>query len=97
MEKLAELPPLAIIALGVTLALIVGVRYLGLSAGISSSPEKNAGAAQVAAVIVDPTALNRAAAAVEGHTVATLKLIDELDEIREEMRISREIIRRGGV
>lgn len=105
MEKLADLPPLALVVFGGTLAIIVAVRYLGLWAGQNAAPEKSSANAQVAAVIVDPAALNKATAAVEAHTAAlreALDLIDllaknaghmatELNRIREEMRIQREI------
>ena len=108
MEKLLELPPLAIITFGAVLAVIFGVRYLGLWQGQNTGPSASAGAAQVAAVIVDPTALNHAAASVDGLTVAVHELVvvmrdlaghskrtaDELDAIREELRIQREVSRR---
>lgn len=108
MEKLLELPPLAIITFGAVLALIFGVRYLGLWQGQNASPAVSAGAAQVAAVIVDPTALNAAAAEVSGLSIAVHELVvavreastyskrtaEELDAIREEMRIHREVSRR---
>ncbi len=68
MEKLFELPPLAIIALGVTLGIMWGARQFGLTAGANSSPQKSAASAEVAAVIVDPTALNNATAAVKDLT-----------------------------
>lgn len=108
MEKLSELPPLAIIALGVTLAIMWGARQFGLTAGANSSPQKSPKGAEVAAVIVDPTALNRATAAVEGLNITLIEMSGigkenarvvnlmaiELDRIREEMRIQREIGRR---
>ncbi|WEK05791.1 MAG: hypothetical protein P0Y65_05915 [Candidatus Devosia phytovorans] len=95
MEKLLELPPLAIITFGAVLAVIFGVRYLGLWQGQNSGPAASAGAAQVAAVIVDPTALNAAAGEVAGlamavteanvtaraHTAATDRLADKVDEL----------------
>lgn len=104
MEKLADLPPTALITLGATLAVILAVRYFGLMAGEKTGPENKA---PVAAVIVDPTALLKAAAAVEEHTDAIRQQIKvgeeiaehlkylgvELDRIREEMRIRREIER----
>ena len=104
MEKLADLPPTALITLGVTLAIIFAVRYLGLAAGEKTGPENKA---PVAAVIVDPTALIKATTAVEEHTAAIRQQIQvgeeiaehlnylgaELDRIREEMRIRREIER----
>lgn len=108
MEKLAELPPLALVVFGSTLAVIFAVRYFGLSSGANVRPEKSPAAAQVAAVIVDPTALNNATRALEAHTEAVVDLIDtmkesgrslshmaiEMDRIREELRIQREVARR---
>ncbi|MET3925919.1 hypothetical protein [Devosia sp. 2618] len=72
MEKLLDLvadQPLALVTLGVVLALIIGVRYLGLWQGQNTAPAASGGA-QVAAVIVDPTALLSAAGSVDGLTVA---------------------------
>lgn len=108
MEQLANLPPLAIVVFGATLAMIFGVRYMGLLSGASSSPEKSQSSAQVAAVIVDPSALNKLSAAgealnmtiMESNQIAREKtrvekqLAEELDNIREELRIQREISRR---
>lgn len=108
MEQLSNLPPLAIIVFGATLAVIFGVRYLGLMSGGSMPIEKSAAAAQVAAVIVDPTELRKATVALESHTRATHRLadtivtitksVDELAEeagkVREEIHISRELARR---
>lgn len=68
MEKLADLPPAALVTFGAVLALIFGVRYLGLFQGQSVSRDKESGGAQVAAVIVDPTALKLATAAIEAQT-----------------------------
>lgn len=65
-----DLPPVALIALGVTLAIIFAINRFGFMQGKTAAPSAGAGAAQVAAVIVDPTALNHASAAVEGLTVA---------------------------
>lgn len=67
MEKIADLPPTALITFGAVLALIFGVRYLGLFQGQSSAADKG-GTAEVAAVIVDPSALNKATAALEAQT-----------------------------
>lgn len=64
-QQLSELPPLALIAFGVTVAIIFVVRYAGISAGANSSTQKSSTTAEVAAVIVDPTALNNATAAVK--------------------------------
>ncbi len=108
MEKLADLPPLALVVFGVTLAVIFAVRYFGLTAGASTPPQRSQASAQVAAVIVDPTALNNATRALEAHTGAVIDLTDtmkesgrslshmanELDRIREELRIQREVARR---
>ncbi|SMD18038.1 hypothetical protein [Rhizobium sp. RU36D] len=107
MEELAKLPPLAIVTFGAVLAMIFGVRYLGLFQGRQVAPPATK-AAEVAAVIVDPAALNRASAAVEAHTDAVVEMTEvgrqlgrmlermhiELDRIREELRIQREIARR---
>lgn len=73
MEQLSELPPLAIIAFGATAAIIYFVRHFGISAGAASSPQSSSAAAQVAAIIVDPTALNAATASVRELTEALLK------------------------
>lgn len=103
MEKLSELPPLAIIALGVTLAIMWGARQFGLMAGAAASPEKAASAATVAAVIVDPTALNRASSVLQDHTEVARDMIEtladltrqvsivaiELNRTREELRLER--------
>lgn len=108
MEKLAELPPLAIVVFGATLAVIFAVRYFGIASGVSAAPEKSQTSAQVAAVIVDPTALNNATKALEAHTEAVGDLTEtmkesgqsisrmaiEMDRIREELRIQREVARR---
>lgn len=116
MEKLDNLPPLALVVFGATLAVIFAVRYFGLWSGRNAAPETSPAMAQVAAVIVDPTALNRATAAVEAHAIVmrenasairegvetmadlvkTMTFMGtEIDRIREEMRIQREISRRG--
>lgn len=111
MEKLLDLiagQPLALVSLGVVLAVIIAVRHLGLWQGQNVSPSASAGTAQVAAVIVDPTALNAAAGEVAGlavalhelvvvlkeHAVHTKRTAEELDAIREEMRVHREVNRR---
>ncbi|WDR03610.1 hypothetical protein PSQ19_05950 [Devosia algicola] len=94
MDQVADLPPLAIVTFGAVLAVIFGVRYLGLAQGGSSRTNPPTGAAQVAAVIVDPKALNEAAAEVSGLSVAVHSLTeqvkrtaDEIDALREEMRV----------
>lgn len=107
MDQLANLPAPALITFGAVLAVIFAVRYFGLWQGQKTSPASSPAAAQVAAVIVDPTALNKATMAVEAHTAATHRLIEveerrtratetiaiELDRVREELRIHREIRR----
>jgi hypothetical protein len=108
MEQLADLPMPALITFGGVLALVFGVRYLGLLSGAGATPEKSSTTAQVAAVIVDPTALNKLSAAgealnmtlMESNQIAREKirvdkqLAEELDSFREEIRIQREIGRR---
>ena len=108
MEEVAKLPPTALIAFGSVLAIIFAVRFLGLFQGQSASPAKASTAAQVAAVIVDPSALNKATASVEALNVTLIEmsrigreavqaqraLNEELDRVREEMRIHREVNRR---
>lgn len=107
MEQLANLPAPALVTFGAVLAVIFAVRYLGLWQGQHASPKQEGKGAEVAAVIVDPSALNKATAAVETLTAAISKLVDallrkavaeehmaiELDRIREELRIQREIRR----
>lgn len=106
-QQIANLPPMALITFGAVLAIIFGVRYLGLWQGHKASPVTSPSAAQVAAVVVDPTALNRASLALEAHTSALRELTEEVhdgnrslkllaqetDRIREELRIQREIRR----
>ncbi|MET3900356.1 hypothetical protein ABIB57_004322 [Devosia sp. UYZn731] len=59
-----DMPPVAIITLGVTLAIIFAINRFGFLQGRTGIPAASAGAAQVAAVI------NLATAAVEGLTMA---------------------------
>jgi hypothetical protein len=108
MEKLADLPTPALITLGATLAVIFAARYLGLMTGERASPANSAASAQVAAVIVDPSALNRLTdqASRLNDTLEDVKetmeernrteklMATELDRIREELRIQRELARR---
>lgn len=107
MEKLADLPPAALITFGVTLAVIFAVQRFGLWQGQKATPSTEN--AQVAAVIVDPSALNRLSTEVGNLVSAVNSLIEigeemakaeshmatELGRIREELRIQREISRRG--
>ena len=59
-EEFASLPPTALVAFGLGLAVIFAVRYLGILSGEKATGSDHSSAAQVAAVIVDPTALNAA-------------------------------------
>jgi hypothetical protein len=113
MEELLKfvgaLPLPAAISFGSVLAIIVWVARLGILEGRKVSPGNDQPVAQVAAVIVDPTALNNATAALNRHTNTMEKLIEigegmartmdhmaiEMDRIREELRIHREISRRN--
>jgi hypothetical protein len=93
-ELLQSLPLPALIVFAGVLGLIFGVRYLGLLQGLHAPPAGDS-KAQVAAVIVDPTALTAAAAEVAGlavaiheanvtgraHTAATDRLADRIDEL----------------
>lgn len=104
-QQIANLPLPALLAFGATLGAVWGARALGLLQGQrATAPSQTA---QVAAVVVDPTALNRAAAALEEHTDMMRKGVDtlretnrhldtlsiEADRIREELRIQRELRR----
>jgi len=107
MEQLANLPTPALITFGATLAIIFGVRYLGLWQGAKAAPAASQAAAQVAAVIVDPTALNNATKALEAHTVEAVrmrksfergaeKICDALDRLSDQVdELQKEMIRRG--
>lgn len=106
-NQIANLPPTALITFGAVLAVIFAVRYFGLFQGRHVSPAASPASAQVAAVVVDSTALNRATAAIEAHTDALRKMVEvmhetnrhlhtlgiETDRIREELRIHRELRR----
>lgn len=108
MEKvISELPPSAYVIFVISLAVIYAVQRFGLWQGEKGSSVQ-ADKAQVAAVIVDPTALNRLSDEVGKLVAAVESLVEvggalakteshmaiELDRIREEMRIQREISRR---
>lgn len=106
MEQLANLPTPALITFGATLAIIFGVRYLGLWQGAKAAPATSPAAAQVAAVIVDPTALNNATRALEAHTVeainmrksferGTEKVCDAIDRLSDQVDdLQKEMIRK---
>lgn len=94
-ELLKSLPLPALLVFAAVLALIFGVRYLGLLQGLRAPAAGLDSKAQVAAVIVDPTALNAAAGEVAGlaiviteanvtaraHTAATDRLADNVDDL----------------
>lgn len=107
-ELLQGLPLPALIVFAAVVGLIFGVRYLGLWQGQHTPAKASAASAQVAAVIVDPTALNAAAGAVDGLTVAlteatvigrqnvsaTAQLAEEVRDLREAVgRLGDEVIR----
>ena len=67
MEKLLQTlasQPLALVVFAVFVALIFGVRYPGFWQGQNASRAASGSTSQVAAVIVDPTAHNAAAAKI---------------------------------
>lgn len=68
LELLSKLPLPAVLMFGVTLAIIFYTRHFGLRAGENSLRQGKPASAEVAAVIVDPTALNNATRALEAHT-----------------------------
>lgn len=94
MEKVADLPPLALLTFGATLAVIFAVRYFGLTAGQKTAPANSAAYAQVASVVVDSSALREATAALKETNEAIRDLSSEVDRMREELYIRRELERR---
>ena len=73
-QDISSWPPLAVIAFGASLAIIFFVTRSGFTSGKNSPPVSNSSAAQVAAVIVDPSALNRATAALEAQTMEAINM-----------------------
>jgi hypothetical protein len=69
-ELIKSLPPMAVFGVGLAIGIGWLVRSLGLAQGQAAAPTGTSSAAQVAAVIVDPSALNRASAAGEGVAAA---------------------------
>ncbi len=67
-QDISDLPPLAIIAFGISLGILYFVTKGGFSSGQRSAPASDPSKAQVAAVIVDPSALNRVTAGLEAQT-----------------------------
>lgn len=68
-ELLKALPLPALLVFAAVLAVIVGVRFAGVWQGIRGPSVAAETKAQVAAVIVDPSALLAATAALEANTV----------------------------
>ena len=86
---------------GISLAIIIGIARLGLMQGkraVTADPGK----AEVVSMVVDSSAIREATAEVKS-LVLVLKdlavqqkaIAEELDSVREEMRIHREISRRS--
>lgn len=89
-EILKGLPPLATVAFGIAMALIYVVANMGIKAGRKGvdAPGVASAPATVAAVIVDPAALNRS-------SEAALKLASEISDLTDAMsRLTIEIARR---
>lgn len=109
MDQLANLPPAALIPFGIVLAIIFAVRFLGLWQGQHAPLAKSQAGTTVAAVIVDPTALNRLSDEAAKLTEAIRRLSEvgedaekaylgaarSIDGLREELYIQRELGRRG--
>lgn len=74
MDRISDLPPLAMIAFRISLAILYFATKGGFSSGQRSTPANETSTAQVAAVIVDPSALNRATAAMEAQTMEALNI-----------------------
>ncbi|KQY31816.1 hypothetical protein [Rhizobium sp. Root483D2] len=106
-ELIKALPAEALVALGAVIGLGLLVRYFGLMQGQRAGPEHSSNAAQVAAVIVDPTALNQLTAALEAQTMESIHsrksfergieaLCRTLERLCEEVDdLKKEMIRRG--
>jgi len=73
LKLISSLPLPAVLVFAAVLAVIIGVRYLGLGQGLKSGPSNSVSSATVAAVIVDPSALNRASAALEASNVTQME------------------------
>ena len=94
LPDISSLPPWLALVFVVCAAITYVVIKVGFKQGFSA-PTSSAAQAQVAAVIVDPTALNRATAAVGDLTEGVVDLVREIREVRSEMVIQREINRRS--
>lgn len=107
LQDISNLPPLAIIAFGMSLAILYFVTKGGFSSGQNSTPTSSAATAQVAAVVVDPSALNRATAAIEAQTFEAInhrksieRAVDDITECMRELtrgiaQLREEMIRKG--
>lgn len=103
----ASLPLPAAIAFVSVFGAVVAVSWRGILKGRELDPARDTHAATVAAVVVDPTALNALTAAVGKQTSVMEEMLEtgkelaktfdhmaiELDRVREEMRIQREVAR----
>ena len=106
-QDISDLPPLAIIAFGISLGILYFVTKGGFASGQKVNPASAPSSAQVAAVIVDPTALNKATAALEAQTMENInqrKMLERAtDDIIECLRdltrtiaaLREEMIRKG--
>lgn len=107
-EFVGHLPAPAAVAFAAVLAAVIGVSWRGILKGREGDAGRDAVGAQAAAVVLDPSALNALTAAVSKQTSVMEEMLEtgkdlaktfdhmaiELDRVREEMRIQREV-RRG--
>lgn len=94
-EFVGKLPMPAAVAFAAVFAAVIAASWRGILKGRDADPARDVPAAQVAAVIVDPTALNAATAALHRHTESVDLQTDMLDRVRDEIReLSREVGRR---
>jgi len=92
----ASLPLPAALAFVSVFAAVVAASWRGILKGRENDPARDVPAAQVAAVIVDPTALNAATSALNRHTESLDRMTDMFDRLRDEIRdLSREVGRRN--
>ncbi|KQY27164.1 hypothetical protein [Rhizobium sp. Root482] len=106
-QDISDLPPLAIIAFGISLGILYFVTKGGFASGQKVNPASAPSSAQVAAVIVDPTALNKATAALEAQTMENINgrksfergieaLCRSVERLCEEVDdLKKEMIRKG--
>lgn len=107
-ELISKLPPGALVVFAISLAVLFFTQRMGFWQGVKTPADKSETTAPVAAVIVDSTALNQATASIEAlnmtlieQNMITRKFIetekelrDEIDRLREEIRVTREVGRR---